>query len=164
MTEEIPAYCAIALAGLGNLPDTIASRSILIDMRRRAPDERVEPFRHRLHSMQAESIKDALVDWCAGISLGEPDLPQGIEDRDADCWEPLLAIADAAGGTWPMRARAAAVALVARSAERTQTSGVQLLSDLYDVFGGEDRRRPKPSCTALWRCQSRHGRTSTASS
>ena len=139
VTEEIPAYCAVALAGLGNLPDTIASRSILIDMRRRAPDERVEPFRHRLHSMQAESIKDALVDWCAGISLGEPDLPQGIEDRDADCWEPLLAIADAAGGTWPMRARAAAVALVARSAERTQTSGVQLLSDLYDVFGGEDK-------------------------
>ena len=47
MTEEIPAYCAVALAGLGNLPDTIASRSILIDMRRRAPDEQVEPFRHR---------------------------------------------------------------------------------------------------------------------
>ncbi len=139
VTEEIPAYCAVALAGLGNLPDTIASRSILIDMRRRAPDERVEPFRHRRHSMQAESVKDALVDWCAGISLGEPDLPQGIEDRDADCWEPILAIADAAGGTWPMRARAAAVALVARSAERTQTSGVQLLSDLYDVFGGEDK-------------------------
>jgi hypothetical protein len=89
--------------------------------------------------MQAESIKEALVEWCAELSLGEPDLPQGIEDRDADCWEPLLAIADAAGGTWPMRARAAAVALVARSAERTQTSGVQLLSDLYDVFGGEDK-------------------------
>ena len=43
-TEEIPAYCAVALAGLGNLPDTIASRSILIEMRRRAPDELVEPF------------------------------------------------------------------------------------------------------------------------
>jgi hypothetical protein len=42
MTEELPAYCAIA--GLGNLPNTIASRSIIIDMRRRAPDEAVEPF------------------------------------------------------------------------------------------------------------------------
>ena len=36
-----------------------------------------------------------------------------------------------------MRARAAAVALVARSTERTQTTGVQLLSDLNDVFGDE---------------------------
>ena len=69
----------------------------------------------------------------------QPEFPQGVEDRDADCWEPLLAIADAAGGTWPKRARGAAVALVSRAAERTQTTGVQLLSDLYDVFSGADR-------------------------
>lgn len=139
MTEEIPAYCAVALAGLGNLPDTIASRSILIDMRRRAPDETVEQFRHRIHTQQAVSIKDALIEWCVEIAprlAEEPEMPPGIEDRDADCWEPLLAIADAAGGDWPTRAREAAVALVARSAERTQTSGVQLLADLFDVFRG----------------------------
>src|SRR6476620_6774911 len=35
-TEEISAYCAVALAGLGWLPDTILTRSILIRMRRRA--------------------------------------------------------------------------------------------------------------------------------
>jgi hypothetical protein len=38
-TEEIPAYCAVALAGLGWLPDTILTRSIIIRMRRRAPGE-----------------------------------------------------------------------------------------------------------------------------
>ena len=143
MTEEIPAFCAVALAGLGNLPDTIASRSILIDMRRRAPDEVVDPFRHRYHASQAEPIKEALAEWCAEheATLGgaEPEMPPGIEDRDADCWEPLLAIADAAGGDWPKRAREAAIALVARSAERTQTSGVQLLADLFDVFQGADK-------------------------
>jgi hypothetical protein len=142
-TEEIPAYCAVALAGLGNLPDTIASRSILIDMRRRAPDEAVEPFRHRYHASQAEPIKEALAEWCAeheaALRGAAPEMPQGIEDRDADCWEPLLAIADAAGGDWPRRAREAAVALVARSAERTQTSGVQLLADLFDVFQAADK-------------------------
>ena len=42
-TEEIPAYCAVALAGLGNLPDTILTRSVVLRMRRRAPDEKVEP-------------------------------------------------------------------------------------------------------------------------
>jgi hypothetical protein len=140
MTEEIPAYCAVALAGLGNLPDTIASRSVLIDMRRRAPDEEVEPFRHRYHADEAKPIKEALAEWCAEHEAefygGDPQMPQGIEDRDADCWEPLLAIADVAGAEWPRRAREAAVALVARSAERTQTSGVQLLSDLFEVFKG----------------------------
>src|SRR5262249_6266677 len=40
-TEEISAYCAVALAGLGWLPDTILTRSIIIRMRRRAPTEKV---------------------------------------------------------------------------------------------------------------------------
>lgn len=143
MTEEIPAYCPVALAGLGNLPDTIASRSIPIDIRRRRADEKVEPFRHRYHASEAEPIKEALAAWCAkhaaSLAGAEPQMPPGIEDRDADCWEPLLAIADVAGGDWPQRARNAATALVARSAERTQTNGVQLLSDLYEVFRGADK-------------------------
>jgi hypothetical protein len=47
-TEELPAYCAVAMAGLNDLPDTIQSRTIVVRMRRRAPNERVEQFRHRL--------------------------------------------------------------------------------------------------------------------
>ena len=46
-TEQMPAYCAVALAGLGNLPETILTRSVIIRMRRRAPNETVEPFRRR---------------------------------------------------------------------------------------------------------------------
>ena len=45
--EEIDAFCAVALAGLGDLPDTIASRSIVVRMRRRAPSEYIEPYRRR---------------------------------------------------------------------------------------------------------------------
>src|SRR5436190_12001456 len=44
-TEELPAYCAVALAGLGALPDTILTRSVVIRMRRRAPAEAREPYR-----------------------------------------------------------------------------------------------------------------------
>jgi hypothetical protein len=142
-TEEIPAYCAVALAGLRDLPDTISSRSILIEMLRRAPDEQVEPFRPRIHAPQARGICGTLTAWCASIAQAmqkaRPDMPDGVSDRDADCWEPLLALADAAGGDWPKRARDAAIALVARGAERAQTSGVQLLSDLYDVFEGVEK-------------------------
>ena len=42
---------------------------------------------------------------------GSPGAPEGIEDRDADVWEPLLAVAELAGGHWPERARVAAVPL-----------------------------------------------------
>ena len=141
--EEIPAYCAVALAGIGNLPDTIASRAVIIEMRRRSPDELVEPFRRRLHFPEGEGIGMMLARWCAeiadGIQAVEPEMPQGVNDRDADCWEPLLAVADFAASEWPERARAAAVNLVVAASERTMTTGVQLLADLREVFGDADR-------------------------
>src|SRR5262245_59746058 len=49
-TEEIPAYCAVALAGLGWLPDTILSRSVIVRMRKRAPYEKITPFRRRVYT------------------------------------------------------------------------------------------------------------------
>ena len=142
-TEEIPAYCAVALAGIGDLPDTIGSRSIIIDMRRRSPDERVEPFRPRIHESEGAGIREMIESWCTvqapALATAQPNFPDGIADRDADCWEALLAIADAAGDLWPQRARAAAKALVARGTDRTRTFGVQLLADLRDVFGTAER-------------------------
>lgn len=48
-TIDSPAFCAVALAGLNWLPDTLMSRSVIIRMRRRAPNEAVEPFRRKLH-------------------------------------------------------------------------------------------------------------------
>jgi hypothetical protein len=68
-----------------------------------------------------------------------PIMPAGIEDRNADVWEALLAVADAAGGDWPERARVAAVALVADAKEGTQSSGIRLLMDLKTVFAGADQ-------------------------
>ena len=141
--EELPAYCALALAGLRELPDTLASRSIFIEMRRRAPDEPVEPFRARIHKPQARPIFDDLEIWCARttkqIAGKYGDMPTEISDRDADCWEPLLAIADAAGGDWSQLARDAAVYLVRRGRERALTSGVELLQHVYEAFEDDDR-------------------------
>lgn len=39
------------------------------------------------------------------LSYASPHLPDELDDRAQDCWEPLLAIADLAGGGWPVRAR-----------------------------------------------------------
>jgi hypothetical protein len=65
-TEELAAYCAVALAGLDDLPDTLMSRSVVVRMRRRSPDEFVEPFRHRLHAPEGHGLRDALERWSAG--------------------------------------------------------------------------------------------------
>lgn len=141
-TEELPAFCAVALAGLGNLPDTIISRSVVVRMRRRAPGESVEPYRHRVHSPEGNALRVRLAAWAGSVGTqladARPDMPAGIEDRDADVWEPLLAIADAAGLEWPERARVAAVALVAASKAASPSLGIRLLADLRTVFGERD--------------------------
>ncbi|MER7919432.1 MULTISPECIES: DUF3631 domain-containing protein [unclassified Streptomyces] len=143
--QAFPSYCAVAVAGLGSLPDTILSRSVIIRMRRRARNEKVEPFRARIHEVEGHQLRDRLAAWAEqarGFVLGAwPDMPDGVADRPADVWEPLLAIADAAGGDWPKRARAACVALVTASKANDKGSlGVRLLTDLRDhVLIGVDK-------------------------
>jgi hypothetical protein len=142
-TEEISSYAAVALAGLGWLPDTILSRSVIIRMRRRAPDETIEAFRRRVHAPQGEALCRRLAGWAATIldaaTEARPDMPAGVEDRNADMWEPLLAVADIAGGSWPGRARAAAVALVAVGHEVEPSLNIRLLADVRTVFGDEEQ-------------------------
>jgi hypothetical protein len=144
VTEELPAYCAVALAGLGSLPDTILTRSVVIRMKRRAPGETVEPFRRRLHAPEGHAIRDKLSLWAtsateSGLGGKWPDLPDGIADRAADVWECLLMIADCAGADWPERAREAAVALVADSGDgRGVSLGIRLLADVRSVWDGTE--------------------------
>jgi hypothetical protein len=111
-------------------------------MRRRAPGERVEPFRPRLYESEGHALRDRLAAWAMRVhdvvDGAWPKMPEGVVDRDADVWEALLAVADAAGGDWPKRARVAAVALVAASKASTPSLGVRLLQDLKQVFGDRD--------------------------
>ena len=141
-TEELPAYCAVALAGLDDLPDTIMTRSIVVRMKRRSPSERVEPWRMRVNGPEAEDLHGRLMEWSnanqyavAGVW---PEMPAGIEDRNADVWEALLAVADLAGGEWPKRARRNAVTLVTDSSTRAPSLGVILLGDLRSIFDQHD--------------------------
>jgi Protein of unknown function (DUF3631)/Bifunctional DNA primase/polymerase, N-terminal len=152
-TEELPAYCALALAGLGGLPDTLLTRSVVVRMKRRAPDEKVEPFRRRVHLKDGNALRDQLAAW--GTSAVEdlggkwPEMPAGVEDRDADVWEALLAIADAAGGVWPAKARAASVALVADAKAATPSLGIRLLADIRAVWDATDAMHTETLLDAL---------------
>lgn len=146
-TEELPAFAPVAMAGLGDLPDTLMSRSVIIRMRRRAPGEHVEPFRRRLCVDEGQALAARLAAWTTSIrdqlTTTYPDLPDGITDRNADVWEALVAIADAAGGDWPRRARVTAVTLVtaAMAGGPSLSLGVRLLSDLQDVFAAAGRTK-----------------------
>jgi hypothetical protein len=136
-------FAPIAFAGLKMLPDTLASRSIFIHMKRNAPDEKLDEFRWRKVEPQGHALRRRLAAWCANIaetvSRAEPEMPDGIRDRKAECWEPLFAVADAAGGEWPERARAASVYLSENAEKESMSPGVELLRHIRDAFGYEDK-------------------------
>ena len=81
--------------------------------------------------------------WAAdqldGLRDADPAVPEGVFNRAADNWRPLLAIADAAGGDWPERARNAAVALAAEHSDESRR--VQLLGDIADAFDAKKTDR-----------------------
>jgi hypothetical protein len=141
--EELSAFAPVALAGLGTLPDTISTRSIIIPMRRRAPNERIIPYRRREHAAEGEWLRGQLAAWAAAVAdrITVPEMPDTITDRDADCWEALFAIADAAGGQWPDTVRVAGVASVAAyREERGERRSIRLLSDLRKIIGDDKHK------------------------
>ena len=136
--EAFPSFAMAALAGIGDLPDTIEDRSVIIRLRRRAAGEMVAPFRLRKDTPPLLELGGRIGAWAGGnasvLAGAEPALP--VEDRAADCWEPLAAIADLAGGDWPTRARKAAFALTEESekAAAGASMALRLLADLRTLF------------------------------
>jgi hypothetical protein len=135
---EFPTFAIVALAGIGTMPDTITDRAINITMRRRTTGERVSQFRSRRDEPVLHGLRDQLIVWTQSrvedLTNAVPDMP--VEDRAADTWEPLIAIADAAGGHWPDRAREACTALVegADDADEDRSLDIKLLTDIRQVF------------------------------
>jgi hypothetical protein len=141
--KRFPVYAPVALASIGELPDTITSRAITVPMRRRAPDEPVEGYRRRKAAPIGDELRRQLECWGAHyeslLEEADPAMPEGVTDRAADCWEPLLAIADLAGGDWPAKAREAAQSIVSGRVSEDQSTGVRLLADIKAVMDGQDR-------------------------
>jgi Protein of unknown function (DUF3631) len=140
---EFSVFCPKMLAGIdtGRLPETIRDRSVVLRMKRRRTDEEIKRLRPRLLDLETQPLRDQLVTWAAGAieDLREalPELPKELSDREADAWEPLLAIADLAGGDWPARARAAAIALSVPSSSEEIGQGSQLLAVIRKAIGSE---------------------------
>ncbi len=153
-------WCPKALAYIGRLAGTLEDRAIRVPMRRRSAGERNERFRRRVLTAQAEDLRRKLARWAYDahprLAGATPDLPDELDDRAADNWEPLLGIADDASGDWPDRARRAALALSAERPEdeAAENPGLLVLADLRDLIEA-DRLETEPgvagddACAAL---------------
>ena len=133
-------WCAKAIALIGRLPDTLADRSIEIAMRRRSSSETVERLRQDRIEGECTDARRQAARWADDHLLdlqdADPQVPVALHDRAADCWRPLLAIADCAGGSWPGKAREAALALSGGLTEDDATT--RLLQDILDIFTAAD--------------------------
>ncbi len=138
-------WCPKAIALIGELPDTLTSRSVPVRMRRATAAEaaELEVFRlDRLHEL--EPLRRQACRWVqdhlAELKAADPAVPPGLRGRAADNWRPLLAIADVVGGMWPDRARRAAALFGGGAGGEDQAPGAQLLADIRDLFA--ERGRP----------------------
>jgi len=142
-TKDFDVFGPKAIAGIGRLPDTVADRSIPIALNRRAPGERVERFRRRRAEEEGGELANGFfqlreTNGFVPLDEAEPQLPDELDDRAQDVWEPLLAIADLADGEWPNRARDAAKRLSDSVGQESDSYGIRLLADCRTVFDGHD--------------------------
>jgi hypothetical protein len=133
--ESFDVYCPKAIASIHALPDTVQDRSVVIALKRRARSESVERFRFRRAELEALPIREWWESIAEQLTLPESaDVPEQLDDRAADSWEPLLALADAAGDAWPDKARRAALAVSGTPEVEDDAAPIRLLASIRQVF------------------------------
>ena len=134
--RQFSTWAPMAAAAIGKLPDTLEDRSISIAMRRRSRGEKVERLRQdrteNLAILARRAARWAL-DHSDALRDADPAVPDGLHDRAADNWRPLIAIADEVGGQWPALSRQMALRLSGDEYE-DQSRRTMVLEDLRSLF------------------------------
>ena len=118
---RVPVFGALALAGLdvlekgtGDTLTALLSRGVRIRMKKAGKDDRPAKVT-RVTEGQGEKMRAWLEAWAGqvrdSIKDYQPEMPEEVDGRPEQIWEPLVAVADVAGGEWPERARAACIEL-----------------------------------------------------
>jgi len=130
-------WCPKFIALIGRLPATLMDRALIIPMRRKMAGEQVERLRLDRIDARCLPLRRQMVRWAADSALvlreADPSVPATLDDRAADNWRPLLAVADAAGPAWGERARRAAQQ-VSGTRDAEESSALALLRDTRTVF------------------------------
>jgi putative DNA primase/helicase len=131
-----------AIATIRSLADTLEDRAIIVQLQRKTPGAKVERLRRRDNEWCA-ALRSQACRWSMDnfdkLVDPDPQMPEALNDRAADNWRPLLAIADLAGGEWPQLARQAALILSGEAQDGA--IGVELLKDIRLAFGEADAIR-----------------------
>jgi putative DNA primase/helicase len=150
--ERYSTWGPIVIARIGNLPQTLASRSILIRMQRRLPSEKVVRFTRAAEPDLQQLARKASrwgADNSAALVNADSGMPHGLGSRAADNWRPLVAIAVRVGGRWPNVARR--IAPLMSQSQSKLSAAEQLLADVRSVFEtlGVDRLPSNRLCEEL---------------
>lgn len=127
-----------AIAGINavKLAETVTSRSIIIELRRKKPDEMVERLRHAesdIFQNIAAKLARFVEDFHQQVKDTRPMLPDNLSDRDQDNWEPLFQIANVAGSHWVETALNTAIS-ISNATQTPQSSANELLTDIKEIF------------------------------
>ena len=132
-------WCPKVIATIKHLPETLADRCIVIPMHRKTAEEKCE----RLKGLDGLELRRKcarfVLDHAQEIERAQPQIPEDLNDRAGDIWEPLLALADLAGGEWPERARKAALGLTVQGQLDSPIGA--LLFDILICFLTEEGER-----------------------
>jgi putative DNA primase/helicase len=132
-----------AIAQINTPPETIADRGIIIEMRRKKPDEKPERLRSDRIFNELEPLRRKALRWTrdnlVALKDREPFIPASLHDRAQDSWRPLLAIAELAGQTWAGYAKESAVRLSEDKSEISKRT--LLLCDIQNLFRQNRRSR-----------------------
>jgi hypothetical protein len=148
--REFSTWAQTWIAGIKKIPETVEDRSVVLRLKRKLPGEKVTRFRGRdggeLNVLKRKAAR-FVADNEQRLRDIEPDMPEALNavgDRAPDAWEPLIAIADVAGGDWPKRARNVALTLSGVNTITTTESDVdlELLSDIAQIFDACDAFAP----------------------
>ena len=132
-------WCPKVMAAIGRLPETLADRCIVIRMQRKMWDEECDLLRNLDGTELVRKCVRFLQDNTSAIASARPEIPDSLNDRAGDIWEPLFALADLAGGDWPKKAREAAVALNTSAQESSLIA--TLLLDIFMVMALTQQER-----------------------
>jgi hypothetical protein len=130
--KKYSCWCPKVIAMIGQVPDTIADRSIVVKMARKLTSETCAP----LSQLNTTDIKARCtrfgLDMAHFIAEAGKIRGEGLNDRAADTFDPLFVIARLAGDGWEQKLHKAALAL--SSTADIEHSGAGLIMDILGVF------------------------------
>lgn len=132
-------WCPAAIALIGELPDTLTSRSIPVRLQKSLPNQPLKDLygREAMLANLGSRLRLWSVPCLQALCSAAPVMPPQIKGRDAVNWRPLFALADIAGGAWPFRARQAAIKLLADASGDRENEPTTLLADIRWIFDGK---------------------------